>query len=325
MAHRCVTNGVQSGQTRLPPIRRKYGSINNSMRQDFGYDNLPSSLPRLPRIESRPVVATKTSLPHQERKGTKKSFNSCFAIDEQFPPLRLPATELRNPFERSSEFEGLNGDENPVIGSGVRGVDGIYLDGDLPKNGTFKVKPIVESARPFRRPAQLLRRRLRPSKAYQHNDGQMSHRELLTFDQNMDQLRAFTERDKGVEVKDFNGDKIDPNNNNGNITSYIAMFEVGRRADSSSHDESKSGASTGDTTRPVDDQPAESDETKTRVRGRFYEALDLHFYHYYRNTLSERRMAICEEIEQSITVDNITLSWYRENLRLQDVLNMWML
>ena len=38
-------------------------------------------------------------------------------------------------------------------------------------------------------------------------------------------------------------------------------------------------------------------QTKFRVQGGFYEALDLHFYHCYRNTHSERRMAVFKEIE----------------------------
>lgn len=294
--------------------------------QDFRYDNLPSNLPRLPRIESRSLHASKTCLPYLEREGNQRSHNSFITIEEQFPPLRLAATELRNPFERSTEVEGLKAKEKTLIGSGARALDGISLDDDFPKNGAFKVKPIAESTRSIRRPAHLLRRRLRPSKAYRHSDGQISHRELLTFDQNMDQLRAFTERDQVMDVyRDFNGEKIDPNKtgNSDDITSCMAMFEVERRTDNSSSDDSKfvSTVKTGHD----DIQPRENEQKKVRAKGRFYEAHDLHFYHYYRNAHPERRMAICEELERSIVVDNITLSRYRENLRLQDVLNTWML
>ena len=64
-------------------------------------------------------------------------------------------------------------------------------------------------------------------------------------------------------------------------------------------------------------------ETKARVQGRFFEALDLHFYHFYRNTHPGRRMAICEEIERSIIVQDVALTCFREHLSLQEVMNTW--
>lgn len=323
MAHEYVTN---SGATRLPPIRRKYGSVDNSEFKNFGRETLalPSTLPRLPRIENRQVTATRwTYIDQQQRQGHQKSL--CFTIDGNFPPLRLAAKKLRNPFERSSTFGGLNGGEETLMGSRVHEADRIHLDGKISKDGTLKPKANDENARPFLRPEHLFRRRLRPSKAYQQGDSHMSHRELLALDQNMDHLRAFTERDKVIEVRDFNGKKIDPNKTgNHDITSCIAMFEDVKGTDKNISNGNNNGAST---TKAAQDNEmsSESEETKMRVRGRFYEALDLHYYHYYRNTHPQRRMAICEEIERGIVVDNITLSWYRENLRLQDVLNTWML
>ena len=65
-------------------------------------------------------------------------------------------------------------------------------------------------------------------------------------------------------------------------------------------------------------------ETDVRVRGRFYEALDHHFYHYYQHTHVERRMAICEEIERSIVVEYLALTCFWENLSLQNNINTWM-
>ena len=324
MANRYLTNGAQTGQARLPPIRRKYGSINNPMFQDFKHENLPSSLPRLPQVENRRLLAAKTSsfleLP-QER-----NIKSFFTDDQKVPPLRLAAIEPRNPLKRSTESRRQNGERRAIAGSGVRSVDDIHFDGDQPKNETLKDEAFAENTKPFRRPAQLLRRRLRPNRAYmcQHSDGQISHGELLRLDQNMDQLCAFAERDNVIEVKDFNGEKIEPNKTgNCDITSYMGMFAIESKADSNSNEEGKC-ASTVKTDHDTD-LPRVSEETKKRVRGRFYEALDLHFYHNYRNAHPERRMAICEEIERTIVVDNITLSWFRENLRLQDVLNIWML
>ena len=62
------------------------------------------------------------------------------------------------------------------------------------------------------------------------------------------------------------------------------------------------------------------EETKVRVQGRFYEALDLHFYHCYRNTHPGRRTAICEEIERKIVIANVTLTRFREHLSLEEIL-----
>ena len=324
MANRYLTNGAQTGQARLPPIRRKHGAINNPMFQDFRHDSVPSSLPRLPRVESRRLLAAKTSsfLP-QERK-----ISSFLTDDKKLPPVRLVAREpsLRNPLKRSAESRGMNREQRALADFSLRSVDDVNLDGNPAKSGTFKDEAFAENTGPFQRPAQLLRRRLRPSRAYmcQHSDGKISHEELLRLDQNMDQLCAFTERDKVIEVKDFNGDKIEPNKiGNYDLTSYMGMFAVESKADNSSSQDGECSS----TVKTDHDTglPRVSEETKKRVRGRFYEALDLHFYHNYRNAHPERRMAICEEIERTIVVDNITLSWFRENLRLQDVLNIWML
>ena len=103
------------------------------------------------------------------------------------------------------------------------------------------------------------------------------------------------------------------------------MFEVEKGVDNNTSEESENCASMKKGGFEDSEISSRREETKNRVRGRFYEALDLHFYHYYRNAHPQRRMAICEEIERGIVVDSITLSWYRENLRLQDVLNTWVL
>lgn len=50
-------------------------------------------------------------------------------------------------------------------------------------------------------------------------------------------------------------------------------------------------------------------ETDVRVRGRFHEALDHHFF-FYRHNHPERRMAICEEIERSIVAEYLALAYF---------------
>ena len=145
---------------------------------------------------------------------------------------------------------------------------------------------------------------------YQQNNDRISYEELRAFDQNIDQLRAFTQRDvKWRKITDFTGKVIDPEKTgNGDITLYLSRFEDdGKKRSSVDHDKRQSLKK----------------ETKVRVQGRFYEALDLHYYHSYRNTHPERRMAICEEIERKIVIDDVTLTRFREYLNLEEILNTW--
>ena len=63
------------------------------------------------------------------------------------------------------------------------------------------------------------------------------------FWSNIDQLRAFTERDvKWSEIKDFTGKVIDPEKTgNGDITLYLERFEDdGKKRSSVDHDERQS-------------------------------------------------------------------------------------
>ncbi|KAJ7377970.1 hypothetical protein OS493_025286 [Desmophyllum pertusum] len=305
-------NESLSNQTRLPPIR-PCGTAQNRTSQGDNVqdDNFPLSFLRLPPIEKCSIMESKTPLSLQETEEIK----SCvLTLDEKITPLCQAAAKHGTcTFERSKDSNEVNTNEKTYIQSGAHRIGGKpRLEAHhLPKNRMTNGKPIADKA-VFRRPVQLLRRRLKPCQKYQHSDAQLSHEELLTFEQNMDQMRAFSERDKMIELTDFNGEKIDQNKTgDSDITSYIAMFEVNNSTDDNKCASTK-------TTFP-------DEETNVRVRGRFYEALDLHFYHYYRNTHPERRMAICEEIERSIVVDDLALTCFREHLSLQDVMNTWML
>ena len=74
---------------------------------------------------------------------------------------------------------------------------------------------------------------------YQQNNDRISYEELLAFDQNIDQLRPFKERDvKWREIKDFSGKVIDPEKTgNGGITLYVERFEDdGKKRSSVDHD-----------------------------------------------------------------------------------------
>ena len=286
---------------KLPPLRRKYDTIQSPMLQDFGKENFSSPFLRLPRIERCPLVQSKTALPFR---GDEENMYPCLTIDEQSPRFCQDIKKCGKAFARMDGFKELNKTEKASTRSEIRRKDGVSRASNYSsKKETAQILP--ENV--FRRPVHLLRRHLKPERVYQKSNGPMSHEELLAFDQNIDHLRVFTERDvKWAQVKDFSGKKIDPNKTgDGDITSYIELFQL--------EDRSKS----------CQEEVPFKTETNTRVRRRYFEALDQHFYHYYRNTHPERRMAICEEIERSIVVDDVALTCFREHLSLQEIINAW--
>lgn len=318
MAHRCRTNKGLASQTRLPRIRKKCDIAQNPTFLDSKEDSSPLSFLRLPQIENRLTEKSKTTLSLQET----QSFNLCeiATIDKKYPPVRRAAEHrITTSTDRMKDSKEVNMNEETYTRSSAYTIESNRLDSQPTKSGMVKGKTSADNV--FRRPIRLLRRRLKPCQAYQGSDGQISHGELLTLDQKMDQLRACTERDNMTEVKDFNGKRIDLNKTgDSDITSYIAMFEVERRANVTNSDYKNKLFKCVATEERCSDE-----ETNVRVRGRFYEALDNHFFHHYRNTHPERRMAICEEIERTIVVNDLALTCFREHLSLQDVMNTWML
>lgn len=74
------------------------------------------------------------------------------------------------------------------------------------------------------------------------------------------------------------------------------------------------------------DKSPKTSEKSNPVRERFLKALDTHFYNEFSTSNGGRRMAICEELEKLISGDGKTsLNGLREHLRLQDVLDSWVL
>ena len=300
MANRRIVNGTYANQTKLPPIQRNYDVSRNQI--DIGHDNITLHFPRLPRIERNALGKSKTPLRFH---GREENQYSCLTADEQRPPFHHAAKICGKPFDKINVLQQLN--QNEKLDTQIGRSGRMCRESNCMRKTEIQISPITEKV--SQRTMRLLRRRFKPARAYQHNNGQLSHEELLVFDQNMDQLRTFTERDvKWIEVKDFNGKKIDrKKTGSGDITSYIEQFERLEEKKNSSHDE----------VLPLTKQ------TKVRVQGRFYEALDLHYYHHYRNTHPGRRMAICEEIERSVFVDDVALTVFREHLSLQEIINTW--
>ena len=139
------------------------------------------------------------------------------------------------------------------------------------------------------------------------NETYKSFNTTTFFEQNLDdpvalldQLRTFTEKDKMMNMRDFNGQKIDPKKTGtSDIASFIAKFEVQRKAN-----DNKCASTKKKKTGP-------DEETDVRVLGRFYETLHHKFYHYYRNTHPERRPISSQIAILSIIVDDLALTCFR--------------
>ena len=202
MAHNYSLNAEPSSQMTLPPIRRicNIAQDPSSIRK---HSNSPVRFPKLPRIERRPNMKSQTPLSVQEIEQRNKSYKCCVAIDKNFAPLQTATKQGACSLERWKGPKDTQCQEETHVHSGMHRIGSICREGDLSKNAIAEDKPAA--AEMLRRPVQLLRRRLKPCKAYQHGDGQMSYEELPFFEQSLDQLRTFTERDKN-----FNGGKIDP-------------------------------------------------------------------------------------------------------------------
>jgi len=307
MAHNNRPDAELSNQMTLPPIRRIPG-CNIAQDPNTEDGNSPLRFLKLPRLKRRPNMKSQTPSSLQETEQKNESYKCCVAIDKNFPPLQAATKQGTCSLERW--IGEAQSQEETHVYTDMHRIGSLCREGESPKNAITKDKPTA--AKMLRRPVQLLRRRLKPCKAYQHGDGQISHEELLSFEQSLDQLRRFTERDKMMELRDFNGEKIDPKKTgNTDITSYIATFEVQRKANGNKRASREKN------------RPCRRDRC-ARSRA-FLRGFRPPFYHYYRNTHPERRMAVCEEIERTIVVDDLALTCFREHLTRQDDMNTWML
>lgn len=318
MAYRYPTGKEPTNQTRLPRITKKIGNTKNPVSSESAEDNSPLSFLRLPQIGKRFTGQSNAeSCIHGEQ--TFKSYEITNVNMKYRTVGRATRHHITSSIERKKDSEEVTRYEETYARSKAFTVEGNRFDNHSVRGEM--VKGTLGGENSLKKPIHLLRRRLRPGRAYQGSCSQILHDELLTFDQNMDLLRTCTERDNIVEVRDFSGKRIDVNKTgDSDITSYIAMFEVERRTTESFTDDNKKLLNC-----TAKEQTSSEEETNERVRGRFYEALDHHFFHYYRKTHPERRMAICEEIERTIVVNDLALSCFREHLSLQDVMNTWML
>ena len=197
MANMRSKNRAFACHTKLPQLRRKY-TIQSPMLQVFGEENFPSRFLRLRRIERCPLVQSKTALPFR---GDEENMYPCLTIDEQSQRFCQVVKKCGKAFARVDGFKELNKTEKASTRSEIRMKDGASRACNY---SSKKERAQILPENVFRRPVHLLRRHLKPERVYRKSNGPMSHEELLAFDQNMDQLRVFTERDvKWAPVKDF--------------------------------------------------------------------------------------------------------------------------
>ena len=305
MANRRPVNAALGrGPAKLPPIPRNYLSGQSIMSQECGKGNSPTHCPRLPRIECCPLVQSKN--PSSFRESEENNF-PCLTIDEKSlrPFYKIVKKSVERSYHRMERMKELKITDDASMRSGFP----TWKDHASFSSKKEVTKIIPHPQKALQRQMHLVRRLLKPERFYRNNNGQMSYEELLAFDENIDQILAFSESEaKRVEIKDFNGETIDTTANNmedRDITSYIDIFEKQS------------------TKKSFQEELPLRKETNLRVQKRFFEALDIHFYHCYRSTGPQRRMAICEEIERHIVDDGVALTSFREHLTLQDTMSSW--
>lgn len=84
MAHKNRPNAALSNQMTLPPIRRICSIAQDPISLNSEDGNSPLRFLKLPRLERRPIVKSKTPLSLQETGQKNESYKSYVAIDKNF-------------------------------------------------------------------------------------------------------------------------------------------------------------------------------------------------------------------------------------------------
>ena len=108
----------------------------------------------------------------QETQQKNESYKSYEAIDKNFLPLPAGTKQRTCSLERWNGTKDTKRQEETSAHSGMHRIGPICREGNSPKNAITKDKTI--DAKMLPRPVQLLRRRLKPCKTYQHGNSQMS-------------------------------------------------------------------------------------------------------------------------------------------------------
>lgn len=124
-----------SNQETLPPIRRICSSA-QEVNSEGG--NSPLMFLKLPRLERRPVVKSKTPSSLQENEQKNESYKSYVVIDNNSPPLEVAAKQGAYSLERWRGFEDAQRFEETHVHSGVHRIGSVCREGDSPKNAITK-------------------------------------------------------------------------------------------------------------------------------------------------------------------------------------------
>lgn len=104
MAHNNRPNAELSKQMKQPPIRR---ICNNAQEAKSEGGNSLLMFLKLPRLERRPVVKSKTPSSPQENEQKNESFKSYVVIHKNFPPLQAAAKQGACSLERGGVLRTL--------------------------------------------------------------------------------------------------------------------------------------------------------------------------------------------------------------------------
>ena len=317
-------------QRRVPSNGEKSTGEQQWAAQSAG-DGGTVTIPKLPQINVCSLVETKVKSDIQKTEVNHlKAFDPSSTICKKSLPSRLqrisdskiPFGRIKKPESRDQEkianLSAVTGrtDDNSILETHHQ-----YGQLHFVNQGKAKIAPVATSA--SQRSVFSIHWQIKAGRKYKIQDSQMSYEELLVLDEKMDKMSDLTSTEKELHLKDFYGRKINPSHRrkpeNNDITSYIPWFAFQKDEQNNSGIERRSLANSSENKQVL------NRETRARVEGRFLEALDLHFYHYYLRVRPGRRLAICDEIERRIFIDNVSLSWYRDNLRLREILDSWML
>lgn len=198
MAQRRQINATLKHTTKLPPITGNCLPSENTF-QKYGGGKFPSHYLRLPGINGRSPVQCESPLAFREREENEQIF---LIIDEKsLRPLHQVAsnsTERAN--HKMDPMRGLNKQDNGSMHSGRTSKDNI----------SFKdFKTALFPKKGLQRQVHSLQRRMKPGRLYQNCNAKMPYEELLLLNENAYEETSPTERDeKWMEIKDFNGQKI---------------------------------------------------------------------------------------------------------------------
>lgn len=292
----------------------------NSLHQRKGlhYSN-SSSIPRLPPIFQNDIPTSCNSSPIlQKRKQIGRAARD-FDIDSSQPKSTLLPKLERSNFEANSVFyktakkdgsKSLLTDLSPRYADTIERKPILASDSNfnfISKQDTSISSTILGMRR--KRKDRLLSYKCSPNTVIDDDISQLEQR--VGFDAISTSTTA--------SVKDMKGRLIHSGDvYNEGVSSLITMIDEDEKSEHKTTKDSEKDSE--------DDSSTKKPSRSTELRKRFLKALDMHFFNEFVNMKLGRRMAICEELEKNISGDGKTsLTGLREHLRLQDVLDSWVL